>query len=96
MKDFNTRVFRRNHGQINRSSASTHINNTLYYEYMDNAVNNHLIKMLLADTNARIDIGDLQMRFVAESSCQFLRPLQYPHTVDVGLRVSKLGNSAVT
>ena len=71
---------------------------------MDNAVSNHLIKALLinagaeagAEASARVDIDNLQMRFVAESSCRFLRPLKYPHEVDVGLRVTKLGNSAVT
>ena len=34
-------------------------------------------------------------RFVAESSCRYLRPLSYPQPVDVGLRVAKLGNSSV-
>ena len=33
--------------------------------------------------------------FAAESHCQYLKPLAFPETVEVGLRVGKLGNSSV-
>jgi len=65
----------------------SHINNVIYYQFMDDAVNKHLL-----DNN----IGIEHTRFVASSSCNYLKPLTYPGDIDVGLRVSKLGNSSVT
>ena len=60
----------------NDMDAFAHLNNTLYYSYMDNAVNNHLIKALQQGTkNVPVDLASMPMRFVAESSCRFLRPL---------------------
>ena len=60
------------------------MNNAVYYEYIDTVVNAHL------EEN-----GIESMRFVASSSCRYLRPFQYPQDVEVGLSVSKLGRSSV-
>ena len=62
-----------------------HVNNALYYGYMDDAVNQHL---------ARSGVGLDQRRFVVESGCRFLSPLAYPQLVDVGLRIERLGKSS--
>ena len=64
-----------------------HMNNTIYYQFMDDAINAHLLAN---------NIPYSFPRFVAESSCKYLRPLAYPTPVDVGLRVAKLGNSSAT
>lgn len=53
---------------------------------MDDAVNEHLI---------RHGIGKEAPRFVAESSCRYFEPLTYPHPVDIGLRVERVGSSSV-
>ena len=62
-----------------------HINNVVYYSFMDTAVNTHLLEN-----------GLDERRFVAASSCQYLQPMAYPQPVSVGLSISKLGRSSVT
>lgn len=63
-----------------------HVNNAIYYEYIDSSVNTHLAANDADDT----------MRFVAQSSCRYLRPFKYPSWVECGLSVTKLGRSSVT
>jgi acyl-CoA thioester hydrolase len=67
-----------------------HVNNALYYGFFDTAINQYLI------SEGGLDIlhGDV-IGFAAESHCQYLQPVAFPETVEVGLRVGKLGNSSV-
>lgn len=58
----------------------------IYYALMDDAVNSHLIER---------GVGRAHPRYVVESACRYLTPLSYPHPVDVGLSITKLGNSSV-
>jgi acyl-CoA thioester hydrolase len=67
-----------------------HINNALYYAFFDTAINEYLI----AEGGLDITTGAV-VAFAAESHCQYLQPLAFPGTIDVGLRVGKLGNSSV-
>ena len=69
----------------NDNDAFGHVNNVFYYAFMDDAVNAHLIAS-----------GVQQTRFVAESSCRYLAPLQYPQPVEVGMGVTRLGRSSVS
>jgi acyl-CoA thioester hydrolase len=67
-----------------------HVNNVAYYSYFDTAVNEHLIR------TGGLDIGrDPVVGFVVETGCRYRKPLSFPETVDVGLRVVKLGTSSV-
>ncbi|MBB3992527.1 acyl-CoA thioester hydrolase [Sulfitobacter undariae] len=68
-----------------------HVNNVTYYAFFDTAVNQHLI------ANDVLDIlnGDL-IGLVVESGCRYLSPISFPDQLEVGLKVSKLGNSSVT
>jgi acyl-CoA thioester hydrolase len=67
-----------------------HVNNALYYGFFDTAINDYLI------TEGGLDINSGQViAFAVESQCQYLRPLAFPGTIDIGLRVGKLGNSSV-
>jgi acyl-CoA thioester hydrolase len=67
-----------------------HINNALYYDFFDTAINEYLI------AEGGLDIGaGAVVAFAVESQCQYLRPLAFPGTIDIGLRVGKLGNSSV-
>jgi acyl-CoA thioester hydrolase len=68
-----------------------HVNNVTYYSYFDTAVNEHLINAGGLDIRDGPVVG-----FVVETSCRFHRPLSFPDTVDVGLRVTRLGTSSVT
>jgi len=54
---------------------------------MDDAVNMQLIHR---------GIGRKFPRFIAENGIQFFRPISFPSQIKVGLRVVKLGSSAVT
>jgi acyl-CoA thioester hydrolase len=67
-----------------------HVNNALYYSFFDTAINEYLI----AAGGLDIIAGEV-IAFAAESQCQYLRPFAFPGTIDIGLRVGKLGNSSV-
>lgn len=68
-----------------------HINNVTYYSYFDSAVNRFLIEQGGLDIHSAEVVG-----FVVNSSCNYFSPLAYPQSIDVGIRVEKLGNSSVT
>lgn len=67
-----------------------HVNNVTYYSYFDTVVNEHLIRVGQFDFRTAAVIG-----VAVETSCQFLRSLAFPETIDAGLRVKKLGWSSV-
>jgi len=67
-----------------------HVNNVVYYSYFDTAVNGYLIDTAGLDIRTQPAIG-----LVVETSCQFLRTLSFPETLDVGLRVLRLGASSI-
>jgi len=67
-----------------------HVNNVTYYSYFDTAVNEHLIRAGGLDISGGDAIG-----IVVETMCKFRKSLTFPETIDVGLRVAKLGTSSV-
>jgi acyl-CoA thioester hydrolase len=68
-----------------------HVNNVTYYSYFDTAVNEHLIRC------GGLDIGkDPVIGYVVETGCRFAKPLSFPETIDVGLRIVRLGTTSVT
>jgi acyl-CoA thioester hydrolase len=67
-----------------------HINNSVYYGFFDTAVNSYLIDRGALDIHAGGVIG-----LVVETHCNFFAPLQYPNTVEAGLRVARVGTSSV-
>ena len=67
-----------------------HLNNVVYYEFFDSAVNGWLIDA------TGVDIRDLPaIGVVAETSCRYLRQISFPGDVSVGLALARLGNSSV-
>jgi len=74
----------------NDNDVYGHVNNMVYYGYIDSAVNLYLVREGGLDIHASPVIG-----VVVESGCRFRRPIAYPDTVDVGIRVGRLGNSSV-
>ena len=72
------------------NDAYGHVNNTVYYQWFDTAVNAWLIEAGLLDVAA----GDL-IGLVVETGCRYARPLAYPEPVEVGLAVERLGTSSV-
>ena len=68
-----------------------HINNVVYYEYFDTAVNLWLVANGLLDI-ARSPIISL----VVETGCTFFESAAYPDALEAGLAVERLGTSSVT
>ena len=68
-----------------------HVNNTIYYEWFDSAVNQWLIGQGLLDIAAGNPIG-----LVVETGCRFFEPLAFPGDVEVGIAIERLGTSSVT
>ena len=67
-----------------------HLNNVVYYELLDTVVNRHLIEASVLDPATSDQIG-----LVVESGCKYFASLAYPELIDVGLRVTHIGNSSV-
>jgi acyl-CoA thioester hydrolase len=68
-----------------------HLNNAVYYQLFDTAINGWLINSTGIDVLAAPFIG-----VVAESGCRFYREIGFPRPVTVGLRVVRLGRSSVS
>jgi acyl-CoA thioester hydrolase len=72
------------------NDAYGHVNNTVYYQWFDTAVNAWLIETGLLDMAGGDPIG-----LVVETGCRYARPLSYPQGVEVGLAVERVGGSSV-
>ena len=67
-----------------------HVNNVVYYEYFDTAVNKWLIENDLLDYKSGERIG-----YIVQSGCNYFSPISHPSDLAVGIRVSRIGNSSV-
>ena len=67
-----------------------HLNNVIYYELFDTAVNKWLIKNNLIDIKKGNNIG-----LIVQSGCNYFSSFAYPEEIDAGIRVTKIGNSSV-
>lgn len=67
-----------------------HVNNVTYYSYFDTAANALLIQHAAFDIHHSPIIG-----LVVNSSCNFLEELTYPEIIEVGVAISKIGNSSL-
>ncbi|HEY9553554.1 acyl-CoA thioesterase [Allosphingosinicella sp.] len=72
------------------NDAYGHVNNTVYYQWFDTAVNGWLIEAGLLDPRRGDPIG-----LVVETGCRYAVALSYPQAVDIGLAVEHVGNSSV-
>ena len=68
-----------------------HMNNAVYYELFDSAVNKFLI-----DSGILALAGDKTQFLVASSGCDYFTDVAYPSDVDIGLAVRRIGKSSVT
>jgi len=67
-----------------------HVNNVVYYSWIDTAVNNFLID------NGILELGSSEVvGVVAETNLRYLREIAYPDPITVGIRVDRLGTSSV-
>ncbi len=73
------------------NDAYGHVNNTVYCQWFDTAVNQWLVEVGLLDIAGGDPIG-----LVVETGCSYFAPLSFPGDVEVGLAVERLGSSSVT
>ena len=72
------------------NDAYGHVNNTVYYQWFDTAVNAWLVEAGLLDIERGDPIG-----LVVETACAHFAPLSFPGQVEVGIAVDRLGTSSV-
>jgi acyl-CoA thioester hydrolase len=68
-----------------------HLNNAVYYELFDSAINAWQAEHVTLDPTT-----DATQGVVAESGCVFYGEVAFPTPLVVGLRVTRLGRSSVT
>ena len=73
------------------NDAYGHVNNTVYYEWFDTAVNRWLVEAGLLDIERGDPIG-----LVVETGCAYFASLSFPGDVEAGIAVDRLGTSSVT
>ena len=73
------------------NDAYGHVNNTVYYEWFDTAVNRWLVEQGLLDIERSDPIG-----LVVQTGCSYFAPLAFPDDVEVGIAIERLGASSVT
>ena len=62
-----------------------HVNNVVYYEYFDTAVNGFLMDATGVDISALPAIG-----VVVETGCTYFSEIAFPDTIHAGIRVARL------
>jgi acyl-CoA thioester hydrolase len=86
-------AFRWFHGITTRwmdNDVYGHVNNVVYYSWVDTAVNRFLIDHGCLEIGRSPVVG-----IVAETGCRFIAQMAYPDDVTVGLAVARLGRSSV-
>ena len=69
--------------------ALNHVNNTLYFRYLEEA-------RVRCFTEAGVGVAGSGRDFVlAHTSCDFLRPVHWPATIQIRMRLSRFGRSSV-
>lgn len=84
------RVWRRFTTRWADNDAYGHVNNTIYYQWFDSAVNAWMVEQQMLDIAKGNPIG-----LVAETRCTYFEPLAFPQDVEVGLAVARLGRSSI-
>lgn len=73
------------------NDAYGHINNVVYYEFFDTALNSYLLSQGALDIANSTVIG-----LMVETHCNYFSAIAYPDRVRAGLRVKRQGTSSVT
>lgn len=68
-----------------------HVNNVVYFEYFDTAVNAMMIEAGALDISKGEIIG-----LVVDLRCSYFASVAFPEKLDVGIAVERLGRSSVT
>ena len=84
------RIWRTHSTRWADNDAYGHVNNVVYYEWFDSAVNGWLVGEGLLD----IEQGD-PIALVVETRCTYWEPLAFPADVEVGLAIEHIGRSSM-
>jgi acyl-CoA thioester hydrolase len=84
------KVWRRFTTRWGDNDAYGHVNNTVFYQWFDSAVNVWLVEQGMLDIESGDPIG-----LVVETRCSYVAPLTFPEDVEVGLAVAELGRSSI-
>jgi acyl-CoA thioester hydrolase len=76
--------------QWGEQDAFGHVNNIYYFRWCETARIVYLNKVGLGEPVGGQGLGPI----VASISCNFRQPVEYPDTVRVGTRVTRIGNSS--
>ena len=68
-----------------------HLNNAVYYELFDTAINGWINASIGLDPMSMPSLG-----IVAESGCRYFSAVHFPESLLVGIAVTRLGSSSVT
>ena len=66
-----------------------HVNNVIYYEYFDTAVNLWLIENDILNFKSGEIIG-----FIVKSGCDYISPISHPSNISIGICASAIGTSS--
>ena len=83
-------AFRRISTRWSDNDVYGHVNNVVYFQWFDTAVNAHLIDNGVLDIHQGSTIG-----LVVETHCNYFAPLAFPQIVQAGVRVGRVGASSV-
>ena len=72
------------------NDAYGHVNNVVYYQWFDTAVNAYLIEQGALDIHQGQTIG-----LVVETHCNFFSSLAFPQIIQTGIKVARIGTSSV-
>ena len=70
----------------------SHVNNTVYFRWFESGRISYLERLGVSHTLSDAGPGPI----LASIKCNFRRPIGYPDTVQIGTRVTKVGNSSLT
>lgn len=70
--------------------AYGHVNNAVYYSWFDTALTTMAIERGVLRAPGQTSIG-----LCVASGCEFLAPIGFPETVDVGVRIGRVGNTSL-
>jgi acyl-CoA thioester hydrolase len=76
--------------------ALRHVNNSRYFAWFEAAriVYFEGLRAALPEAGATVGFGEVGP-VLASTSCDYLRPVLYPSTVAVGVKVTEIGNSSM-
>ncbi len=78
-------VVYRQHVAWGDMDAVGHVNNVMYYRYIESARVEYLMRIQA--------IGQGLSAVIASSSCRFLRPVFFPDTLEIGVQIIEVRNS---